>query len=340
LFASPCDDPQNIPHTTLESFFMLYPALEPYASGMLALGGVHQMYWEQCGCPEGFPVLYLHGGPGDGCAPLCRQLFDPGFYRAVLFDQRGSGRSIPRGELQDNSTAHLLADIERLRIFLGIERWLVLGGSWGSTLALAYAQAFPQRVCGLILRGIFLGRETEIDWFMQGIRQFYPDAWQRFVEPVPLAERGDLLQAYYRRLNAADPEVFLPACHAWGRYEAGCVSLKSRPEAVDRAGNAFVALPLARIEAHYFVNRCFLSPNQLLENMGRMHHLPGCIIQGRYDMVCPPSAAFELAQAWPRAEFTLVDAAGHSMWEPAILSALMERLERFKLFLCRKAPAS
>jgi proline iminopeptidase len=314
---------------------MLYPALFPFASGMLPLDGLHQMYWEQCGRPDGFPVLYLHGGPGDGCAPLCRQLFDPCFYRAVLFDQRGSGRSIPRGERRENTTTHLVADIESLRISLGIERWLVVGGSWGSTLALAYAEAWPERVCGLILRGIFLGRESEINWFMQGMRQFFPDAWGQFVDAIPPAERGNLLHAYHQRLNHADPAVYLPACHAWGRYEANCVALTPRAESIERAGNEYVALPLARLEAHYFVNQCFLAPNQLLAAIGRMAHLPGCIIQGRYDMVCPPCAAFELAQAWPKAELALVEAAGHSIWEPAILGALMNRLERFKLFLSR-----
>jgi len=311
---------------------MLYPALEPYASGMLPLDEVQQMYWEESGRADGFPVLYLHGGPGDGCAPICRQLFDPQFFRAVLFDQRGSGRSIPRGELKDNTSAHLVADIERLRVARGIERWLVLGGSWGSTLALAYAEEHPERVCGLILRGVFLGRDREIDWFMHGMKQFFPEAWQQFVAPIPEMERTDLLLAFHRRLIDVDPAVSFPACHAWGRYEASCVSLTPRPDAIARAGNEFVALPLARIEAHYFINHCFLAPNQLIDRIDRISHLPGCIVQGRYDVICPPAAALELAQAWPKAELTLVEAAGHSMWEPAILSALIDRLERFKRF--------
>jgi proline iminopeptidase len=309
---------------------MLYPALEPFSSGMLPLNGVHQMYWEECGRPDGFPVLYLHGGPGDGTSPLCRQLFDPEFYRAILFDQRGSGRSIPRGALHDNTTAHLVDDIERLRVARGIERWLVLGGSWGSTLALAYAEAHPERVCGLILRGIFLGRDSEIDWFVHGMRQFYPDAWQRFIAPIPEHERHDLLSAYYRRLTHDDASVYLPACHAWGSYEANCATLLPRREAIDRGGNEYLALPLARIEAHYFVNRMFLTPNQLLDNIGRIAHLPGCIVQGRYDVICPPATAHELARAWPRAELCMVEMAGHSMWESPILNALMNRLERFK----------
>jgi len=314
---------------------MLYPALTPFASGMLPLDALHQMYWEQCGRPDGFPVLFLHGGPGDGCSPMCRQLFDPGFYRAVLFDQRGAGRSIPRGELRDNNTPLLVADIERLREQLGIERWLVLGGSWGSTLALAYAQAHPDRVCGLILRGVFLGRAADIDWFVHGMRQFFPEAWQRYIQPIPELERSDLLAAYYQRLTHSDPSVFLPACHAWGGYEANCVSLVPQRETIERGGNEYIALPLARIEAHYFVHHCFLRPNQLIEDIDRIAHLPACIVQGRYDVICPPAGAYELSQAWPKAELCLVESAGHSMWEPAILGVVIDRLERFKRFLSR-----
>lgn len=314
---------------------MLYPALAPFASGMLRLDDVHQMYWEQCGRADGFPVLYLHGGPGDGCSPMCRQLFDPDFYRAVLFDQRGSGRSVPRGELRDNTTAHLLQDIERLRVFLGIERWLVFGGSWGSTLALAYAQQHPERVCGLVLRGVFLGRDREVEWFMHGMRQFHPEAWARFVEPIPPEERHDLLAAHYRRLTSGDPAQFMPSSHAWGSYEASCVALLPRAEAIERAGNEYIALPLARIEAHYFTHRLFLAPDQLLEGMARIAHLPACIVQGRHDIICPPVSAYELAARWPRAELCLVEGAGHSLWEPGILAALMDRLERFKLFFGR-----
>lgn len=311
---------------------MLFPALAPYASGMLRLDDLHQMYWEQCGRPDGFPVLYLHGGPGDGCSPMCRQLFDPDYYRAVLFDQRGSGRSVPRGELRENTTAHLLRDIEHLRVHLGIERWLVVGGSWGSTLALAYAQQHPDRVCGLLLRGVFLGRDEDVDWFMHGMRRFHPEAWARFVEPIPPQERGDLLAAFYRRLTSPDPAQFMPACHAWGSYEASCVSLLPRQETIAHAGNEYIALPLARIEAHYFTHRLFLEPDQLLEGVERIAHLPACIVQGRHDVICPPDAAHALASRWPRAELCVVEGAGHSLWEPGIVSALMDRLARFKLF--------
>lgn len=309
---------------------MLYPPIAPFASGMLPLDGLHAMYWEQCGLPQGYPALYLHGGPGDGCVPACRQLFDPGFYRAVLFDQRGSGRSTPRGELRDNSTAHLVADIERLREHLGIERWLVFGGSWGSTLALAYAQAHAERVSGLILRGIFLGEGREIDWFLHGMGQFFPEEWQRFVAPIPEGERGDLLAAYYRRLTDPDPAVHLPACRAWGRYEGACVALRPNADAAERAGSEYVALSLARLEAHYFVNRVFLPEGALLDGLARIRHIPAAIVQGRYDVVCPPATALRLAQAWPQAHYELVEAAGHSLWEPGILEALLRQLERFR----------
>ena len=309
---------------------MLYPPIEPFSQGMLPLDGLHQMYWEQCGAPDGQPVLYLHGGPGDGCAPASRQLFDPSHYRAVLFDQRGSGRSVPRGEWRDNTTAHLIADIERLREHLGIARWLLFGGSWGSTLALAYAQAHPQRVTGLILRGIFLGRQHEIDWFMQGMGYFQPEAWQDFVAPIPLAERGELLQAYYRRLCDPDPLIHLPLARSWGRYEASCVALRPHPETVRRAGSEYLALPLARLEAHYFSHHIFLPEGQLLRQIDRIRHLPAIIVQGRHDLICPPATACELARHWPEAELQLVEAAGHSLWEEGILQRLLHALERCK----------
>lgn len=309
---------------------MLYPPIEPFSQGMLPLDGLHQMYWEQCGAPDGQPVLYLHGGPGDGCAPASRQLFDPSHYRAILFDQRGSGRSVPRGEWRDNTTAHLIADIERLREHLGIERWLLFGGSWGSTLALAYAQAHPQRVTGLVLRGIFLGRQSEIDWFMHGMGQFHPEAWQEFVAPIPPAQRGQLLQAYYRGLCDPDPQVHLPLARSWGRYEASCVALRPQPDTMLRAGSEYLALPLARLEAHYFIHRIFLPEGQLLQQLPRIRHLPAIIVQGRHDVICPPATAHELACHWPEAEFQLVEAAGHSLWEEGILQRLLQALERCK----------
>lgn len=309
---------------------MLFPPLEPYACGMLPLDDLHLMYWEQCGRPDGVPVLYLHGGPGDGCSPACRQLFDPSFYRAVLFDQRGCGRSIPRGEIRNNTTAHLLDDIEQLREHLGIERWLVYGGSWGSTLALAYAEAHPQRVSGLVLRGVFLGRDEEIDWFLSGMGRFFPEAAQRFVAPIPEAVRGDFLQAYYQNLTDHDPEVHLAAARQWAQYESSCATLLPNREAVARASSEFAALPLARLEAHYFIHRLFLPHNQLLKNIERIRHIPGIIVQGRYDVVCPPKSAYDLAQAWPKGELVLVEGAGHSLWEPGILQAVLHALTLFK----------
>lgn len=309
---------------------MLYPPIEPFRHGMLPVDGLHQLYWEECGNPDGAPILYLHGGPGDGCSPMCRQLFDPAWYRAVLFDQRGSGRSVPRGELRDNTTAHLVADIEALRRHLGIERWLVFGGSWGSTLALAYAQTHPERVTGLFLRGIFLGREREVNWFLHGMGQFFPEEAKRFAEALPPEERGDLLASYYRRLTDPDPAVHLPACRAWGRYEGACVALLPNRDAMERAASEYVSLSLARLEAHYFVNRIFLPEAALLDGIHRIRHIPAVIVQGRYDIVCPPANAADLAAAWPQARFRMVEAAGHSVWEEGILSALMGELEACK----------
>ena len=308
----------------------MFPPIEPRRGGWLPLDERHRMYWEECGAAQGQPVLYLHGGPGDGCAPACRQLFDPQFYRVVLFDQRGCGRSLPRGEWRDNTTAHLLQDIERLRVHLGIERWLLFGGSWGSTLALAYAEAYPDRVQGLLLRGVFLGRQREIDWFLSGMGRFFPAAWQRFAEFIPAAERHDLLAAYLQRLLDDDPAVHLPAARAWAQYEAACVVLWPNAALVERAADDALALPLARLEAYYFANRLFLEEGQLLAQVERIRHLPCVIVQGRYDVVCPPQGAHELARAWPEAECLLVEGAGHSMWEPAILQALLVQLARFR----------
>jgi proline iminopeptidase len=309
---------------------MLYPPIVPYASGMLSLDGSARMYWEQCGAPDGVAILYLHGGPGDGCLPVCRQLFDPARFRAVLFDQRGAGRSIPRADTRDNTTAHLIDDIERLRVHLGIERWLVFGGSWGSTLALAYAQAWPQRVRGLILRGVFLGRDADIDWFLYGMGHFFPQAWDDFSGHVPAAERGDLLSAYHRRLLDPDPAICLPASHSWARYESRCaLHLPDEGTAPPAALSAYLALPLARLEAHYFRHRLFLRENQLLEESGRLHGIPGVIVQGRYDAICPPQGAHALARVWPQARLRLVEGGGHSLWETPMLTAVLDELDRF-----------
>ena len=308
----------------------LYPEIEPYGSGMLRLDGVHRMYWEQSGNPHGIPVLFLHGGPGAGAAPAHRRFFDPARYRIVIFDQRGAGRSTPLGELKDNTTLHLVADIERLRQHLKIERWLVFGGSWGSTLALAYGEAHPARCTGFILRGVFLCRASEIDWFIHGLRNFFPEAWRRFVDAIPEAERGDLLRAYYRRLTHPDAAVHMGAARAWSSYEGACSTLLPSPDTVAYFAGDTVALGLARIEAHYFTHDIFLPQNALLANVGRIRHIPCTIVQGRYDAVCPIVTADDLHNAWPEAEYIVVPAAGHSAWEPGISAELVRATERFK----------
>jgi proline iminopeptidase len=308
----------------------LYPPLEPYASGMLALDRRHRMYWEESGNPEGIPVVFLHGGPGAGATPAHRRFFDPGAYRIVIFDQRGAGRSTPHGVLDENTTAHLVADIETLRAARGIDRWLVFGGSWGSTLALAYAQAHPARIRGLILRGIFLSRKSEIDWFLYGIRNIYPEAWRAFAGFVPEPERADLLAAYHRRLTDPDPLVHMPAARAWSTYEGSCSTLLPSPETVASFGEDHKALGLARIEAHYFINGSFMPDGQLLRDVRRLAEVPATIVQGRYDMVCPAVSADDLARVWPEAQYVVVPDAGHSAMEPGIRAALVEAMERFK----------
>lgn len=308
----------------------LFPEIEPYSAGILKLDGVHAMYWEQSGNPEGAPVLFLHGGPGAGASPAHRRFFDPVHYRIVIFDQRGAGRSTPLGELRDNTTLHLVADIERLRDHLGIERWLVFGGSWGSTLALAYGEAHPERCAGFILRGVFLCRRSEIEWFLYGLRTLFPEAWQTFAEVIPATERGDLLAAYYRRLANPDPAVHVPAARAWSTYEGVCSTLLPSPETVAHFAGDGVSLGLARVEAHYFSHGIFLPENSLLGNVSRLRHLPCIIVQGRYDAVCPIVTADEVHRAWPESEYIVVPDAGHSAWEPGISAELVRATERFK----------
>jgi len=308
----------------------LFPAIEPAASGMLRLDGLHSMYWEECGRRDGIPAVFLHGGPGAGSTPKHRCFFDPGVYRIIVYDQRGAGRSSPLGELRDNTTQHLVADLELLRRHLGVERWLVFGGSWGSTLAIAYAEAHPERCLGLILRGIFLCRKSEIDWFLYGLRGVFPEAWERFANFLPQAERGDLLRNYHRRLTDPDPGVHMPAARRWSSYEGACSTLLPSPETIAYFAGDTVALGLARIEAHYFVNDIFLPENSLLADAHRLRDVPGVIVQGRYDMVCPLVSAHELHRAWPQSEFRIVADAGHSAWEPGILAALVGATERFK----------
>ena len=278
----------------------LYPPLEPFNAGRLALDRIHTMYWEEAGNPRGVPVVFLHGGPGAGSAPNHRRFFDPAHYRIVIFDQRGAGRSSPLGEVRDNTTPLLVADLERLRQHLNIERWIVFGGSWGSTLALAYGEAHPQRCLAFVLRGIFLCRPSEIEWFLYGLKNVFPEAWEKFAAPLPEHERGDLLSGYFTRLMNPDPAVHMPAARAWGVYEGSCSTLLPSPDTVAHFASDVVALGLARLEAHYFRHDIFLPPNSLLDNVGRIRHLPGVIVQGRYDAVCPIVSAHD--RAFPRSD--------------------------------------
>ncbi|UCH46916.1 MAG: prolyl aminopeptidase [Betaproteobacteria bacterium] len=308
----------------------IYPHLEPFVSGHLALDSVHQMYWEVSGNPQGVPVLFLHGGPGAGASPSHRRFFDPDFYRIVIFDQRGSSRSRPLGETQNNTTQHLIADIERLREHLQVEKWIIFGGSWGSTLALAYAQAHPQCCSALVLRGIFLSRQSEIDWFLYGMRAFFPEAWHAFSVLIPKQERHDLLGAYTRRLDDPDPQLRVEAARHWSTYEGSCSTLLASTSTVAHYADDRVALGLARIEAHYFANGSFLEEDQLIAGIDRIRDLPCTIVQGRYDMICPIRTADELHHAWPEAEYVVVPDAGHSAWEPGISAQLVAAMERLK----------
>lgn len=307
----------------------LYPEIEPFASGQLPLDGGHVMYWEQSGNPHGVPVLFLHGGPGAGAAAAHRRFFDPRYYRIVIFDQRGCGRSRPHGVVQNNSTPHLVADIEALRRHLNIYQWILFGGSWGSTLALAYGTRWPQHCAGFILRGIFLGTRKEVDWFLYGMGTFFPEAWRAFASHLPEREHKDLLGGYYRRLMDPDPAVHLPAAAAWSRYETVCSNLIPRPDEPISSGDS-AALALARIEAHYFVNDVFLRDGELLANIRRLRQVPAVIVQGRYDMVCPIVTSDELARAWPEARYVIVPDAGHSAMEPGIRAALVRATESIK----------
>ena len=308
----------------------LYPECAPGASGTLALDGRHAMHWEECGNPDGVPLLFIHGGPGGGSLPHHRRFYDPSFWRIVLYDQRGAGRSTPIADVADNTTPHLVADIERLRAHLGIERWLLFGGSWGSTLALVYAQAHPARVLGLVLRGVFLASRGEVDWFIHGMRRFFPEAWREFAHFLPPEERGDLLHGYYRRLTDPDPRIHTPAALAWDRYETACSTLLPKPANAVRHDGDAGALAIARIEAHYFVHDSFLAPNQILDAMDRIRDLPCTIVQGRYDVICPPVSAAALARAWPGAEYIVVADAGHSVREPGTTRELVAAVQRMQ----------
>ena len=308
----------------------LYPPLEPYQSGMLDTGDGHSVYWELCGKPGGKPVVFLHGGPGAGCSAEHRRLFDPQRYQILLFDQRGCGRSRPTAGLENNTTWHLVADIERLRTMLGVQRWQVFGGSWGSTLALAYAQTHPERVTELIVRGIFTLRRSELLWYYQeGASWLYPDLWEQYLAPIPVAERGDLMAAFRRRLVGADPVQQMAAAKAWSLWEGQTITLL--PDAANRHkhDDDAYALAFARIENHYFVHAGWLDEGQLLRDAHKLAAIPGVIIQGRYDVCTPARTAWDLHRAWPQAQFHLVEGAGHAFSEPGILECLRQATDQF-----------
>ncbi len=304
--------------------YRLFPPIKPYVTHTLPVSDPHVLYVEECGSVGGLPVVVLHGGPGAGCEPYHRRFFDPEVFRIVLFDQRGSGRSTPHAELGGNTTQDLVADIERVRERLGIERWVVFGGSWGSTLGLVYAETYPERVLALIVRGVFLGTLQEIAWFYQhGANRFFPDYWQEFEQLIPEEERGDLVRAYYRRLSGLDELARMAAAKAWALWEARTSSLRRRRDLITHFTEPYTALSLARVEAHYFVHGCFLEEDQILRNAHRLHGIPGTIVHGRYDVICPAENAWALHSAWPDADLRLVAEAGHAASEPGNIDALV-----------------
>jgi proline iminopeptidase len=309
----------------------LYPPIEPYATHRFAVGGGHKLHVEEAGNPDGIPALFLHGGPGGGLAPVMRQFFDPSRYRLILFDQRGAGLSTPRGGLHENTTWHLVADIEQIRASLGVDAWLVFGGSWGSTLALAYAQTHPDRVTALIMRGIFLMRRAESTWFYQhGVHHLQPEEWQLFIAPIPPSERHDILAAYHRRLLGPDPVEAQRCAQAWMRWEAVNSSLIPNPDLVEAMTADESALPVAQILAHYVMHGGFFDTEaQLLDGVDRIRHIPAVIIQGRYDLCCPPDSAYALASRWPEAELHMIADAGHASLEPGITDQLVRATDRF-----------
>jgi proline iminopeptidase len=318
----------------METLRTLYPEIEPYDSGRLKVSPVHELYYEQCGNPQGKPAVFLHGGPGAGLVADYRRFFDPDAYRVVLFDQRGSGQSTPHASLEDNTTGHLVEDIEKLREHCGINQWLVFGGSWGSTLALAYAETHPERVNALVLRGIFLGRPDETRWFYEdsrGASAIFPDGWEDFVSLIPENERSDMIGAYYRRLISDDASVRNEAARAWSIWESSALRLLPDQDLVDEFSEPEKAAALARIECHYFMNDCFFeTDNYLIENVNRIRNIPAVIVHGRYDIICPLTSAWELHRAWPEAAFTIIPDAGHATAEPGITDALVTATDSFR----------
>ncbi len=303
----------------------LYPDIRTNQTYQLQVDDSHTLYIEESGDPQGIPILFLHGGPGAGTSSFDRRFFDPDKYRIILFDQRGAGQSKPHASLNDNSTSHLIADIEKIREYLKVEKWALFGGSWGSTLALIYAQAFPQRVLGMILRGIFLCRPQDLEWFYQcGADRIFPDYWQDYLAPIPKAEQGKMIQAYYRRLTGANELAKMAAAKAWSQWEGRCATLRPNPDVVHHFVEPHMAVSLARIEAHYFINKAFLEPDQILRDAHRLNDIPGTLIHGRYDMVCPLDGATALHNAWPASKLHIIRDAGHSSREPSVMDALVK----------------
>lgn len=302
----------------------LYKHLEPYVTHTLSVPGGHRLYVEECGRPDGLPVVFVHGGPGAGCESYHRRFFDPGIYRIILFDQRGCGRSVPHAELSGNTTQELVADMEIIRGTLNIEQWVIFGGSWGSTLGMVYAETYPERVLGLILRGIFLCRPRDIHWFYQdGASRLLPDYWNDYLQPIPEQERDNLVAAYYRRLTGEDEVARMAAARAWSLWEGRASTLLPRTSVVDHFSNPHTALSIARIECHYFMHDSFLEPDQIIRNAGKLQDIPGVIVHGRYDVVCPVEQAWELHEAWSQARLQIIADAGHSAAEPGIVDALV-----------------
>lgn len=308
----------------------LFPSISPYSSGFLAVDNDHNIYWEQSGNPDGVPVVFLHGGPGAGATPTHRRFFDPNHYRIIIFDQRGAGRSHPLGSLKNNTTKHLVRDTEMLRIHLGIDRWHIFGGSWGSTLALHYASAYPDKCISMVLRGIFLCEQYEIDWFLYGMRKIFPEAWEQFAGLLPEEDQERILDAYYERLTSSNPETRLEAAIRWSLYEGACASLFPNYETITTEEQKQNALALARIEAHFFKNEVIASEDSLLNAVDKLRAIPSTIIQGRYDAICPMQTAYKLHQAWPEADYIVVPDAGHSALDPKLRSHLIKATENYK----------
>lgn len=303
----------------------LYPPIKPYVTHHINVDEVHTLYIEETGNPQGLPVVFLHGGPGTGCAPYHRQFFDPEIYRIVLFDQRGCGKSTPHASLDNNTSWDLVNDIELIREHLQIEQWAVFGGSWGSTLGLLYAQTHPQRVNGLILRGIFLARESDVRWFyQQGTSRLFPDYWEKFIEPIPEDERDDMIAAYYRQLTGEDEMQKMRAARAWSTWEGMTATLQTDDSLIRSFSASFTALSIARIECHYFMHQCWLRPNQIIEDIEKIRHIPAWLVHGRYDVICPVEQAWELSSAWPEAQLSIIADAGHAVVEPGITDALID----------------